>query len=339
VSELFVEVTRGPLVESAHAIAACAIDRLGRTILEVGDIDAPVYLRSTAKPFIAAAAVRAGVVERFGLESREVAVMAASHAGESFHVERVRSILKKIGLPESALQCGPHAPYNASAAAELVRRGEAFSAIHNNCSGKHAGILALCVVLGSDPATYMDVNNGAEQEILAFCARATDAAPAELTLGIDGCGIPVFAVPLRQAALAFMRFATLGGLAEPDARALETVRSAMVQHPLYVAGTGEFDSVLMEVLEGVHACKGGAEGVHGDAALRAGLGLVVKVLDGARRAVAPAVIELLDELGVLDRHVREQLEGFAAPNIVNRAGRVVGAIRTRRAMSPKTRTS
>lgn len=338
-SGFFVDVTRGPLIESAHAVAACAIDRSGAVVLEAGDVESPLYLRSSAKPFIAAAAVRQGVVERFGLEPREIAAMAASHAGEPFHVAAVRSILQKIGLSESALQCGPHAPYNAAAALDLARRGEPFSAIHNNCSGKHAGILALCVVLGADPATYMEVTNPAEGEILALCARVTGADPAELTLGIDGCGIPVFATPLHKAALAFMRFATLAGLEERDARALERVRAAMMACPLYVAGTGEFDSVLTDVMDGSHACKSGAEGVHGDASIASGIGLVVKVLDGAKRAVAPAVITILDELGVLDSGRRAKLEPFASPQIVNRAGQIVGQIRARRAHLPKTRSS
>jgi L-asparaginase II len=333
VNEPFVEITRGPIVESAHAISACAIDRSGKVILQVGDVRTPVYLRSSAKPFIAAAAVRNGVIERFGLQAPEIAVMAASHSGEPFHVEAVRSILRKIGLSESALQCGPHAPYNAAAASALAQSGEPFTAVHNNCSGKHAGILALCIVLGSDPATYMEAGNPAEREILALCARVTDSDPANFPLGIDGCGIPVFATPPQNGALAFMRLATLQGLDDSDARALERVRSAMLEYPLYVAGTGEFDSVLMRVLEGAGVSKSGAEGVHGDALIAAGTGLILKVHDGARRAVAPAVVAILEKLGVLDGAARAKLQPFAAPHVVNRAGRVVGEVRARRAIT------
>ena len=165
--------------------------------------------------------------------------MAASHNGEPFHVNAVRSILAKIGLPESALACGPHAPYDPASASALARDGIAFSAIHNNCSGKHAGILALCQLLGADAASYLEIGNPAERHVLALCARLCGQPVDGLQLGIDGCGIPVFATPLRNAALAFSRLATLEGLDERDARALRVVRDAMVAFPQYVAGTGE----------------------------------------------------------------------------------------------------
>jgi len=331
-NDAFVEITRGPIVESAHVVSACAVDRSGEPLLRVGDTETPVYLRSSAKPFIAAAAVRAGVVERFGLEQPEIAVMAASHSGETFHVEAVRSILRKIGLDESALQCGPHAPYNAAAAKGLADRGEPFTAIHNNCSGKHAGILALCVLLDCDPTTYMQLENPAEQRVLEFCAGMTGDAVSDLTLGVDGCGIPVFAVPPLHGARAFMRLATLEGIDSDDARALRVVRDAMLAYPLYIAGTGEFDTLLMETSHGTIACKGGAEAVHGDAFISGGVGVLVKVKDGGRRAVAPAVLALLNSLGAVDLESNQLLAELAAPVIRNRAGRVVGETRVKRAM-------
>ena len=315
------------------------MDRTGEPILRLGDIETPVYLRSSAKPFIAAASVRAGVVERFGLEPREVAIMAASHSGEPFHVDAVRSILRKIGLNESALQCGPHPPYNSAAAKELSERAEPFTAIHNNCSGKHAGILALCVLLDCDPSTYMEPQNAAEQEILAFCARMTGDSSADFPLGVDGCGIPVFAVPPLHGARAFMRLATLDLSDSRDAKALEVVREAMLAYPLYIAGTGEFDSALMEASNGAVACKGGAEAVHGSALLQRGMGLLIKVHDGGRRAVAPAVLALLDSLDAVDLTTNQTLAAFAAPPIRNRAGRFVGETRVKRAMISRNRTS
>ena len=330
-------MTRGDLVESVHSVAACAVNRDGNVILSLGEIDAPVFLRSSSKPFIAATGVKYGAVQRFGLEQHEIALMAASHSGEPLHVEGVRSILKKIGLPESALQCGAHAPYNPEAAAELERARTPFSAVHNNCSGKHAGILALCLLVGADPATYMDVENLAEQEILKFCARMTGEDVAAFPLGVDGCGIPVFATPLRQAALAFMRFATLSGIDPADAAALRLVRDAMTAAPWYISGTGEFDAALMAAAGGAIACKAGAEGVHADAIIDAGVGLVLKVIDGTKRAVAPAATALLDELGLLDRPALTQLKQFVQPELRNRAGRVVGEIRARQAILTKAR--
>ena len=327
-----VEVTRGELVESVHHVAACAANSRGDVIFSTGDIASPVFLRSTAKPFIAATAIEAGVREAFGLDMREIAVMSASHSGEAFHVEAVRSILHKLGLDESALQCGAHLPYNDAAARELLRSGEAPSALHNNCSGKHAGILALCRVLGADIGTYLATGNPAQQAILGLCARLSDDDPATWPLGVDGCGIPVYATSLRQAAMAFARFASLTELSSRDAMALLVVRDAMVSHPEYVSGTGEFDTVLMRAAGGALACKAGAEGVHGVALIPQGIGFVSKVLDGTSRARAPLTMAALRALESPVAAATE-LVGFASPVVYNRAGRAVGAIRVAQAES------
>ncbi|MDQ6827178.1 MAG: asparaginase [Candidatus Eremiobacteraeota bacterium] len=335
--EPLVDVTRGEIVESIHNVALCATDARGSVLLSLGDVDAPVYLRSTAKPFIAAAVVASGAVQRFGLEQREVAVMAASHSGESFHVEAVRSILEKIGVDEGMLLCGAHAPYNVQAARDLERGGLGYSAVHNNCSGKHAGILALATVLGADYQTYVEPENLAQQVILNFCARIMDDDIRTWPLAIDGCSIPVFATTLRRSAQAFARVATLEQLSEDDAAALQTVREAMMAFPKYVSGTGEFDTVLMECGSGKIACKGGAEGVHGDALIERRAGLAVKVTDGGKRAVAPVVVGALEALGGLDAEMEERLTAFARPTLHNRAGLAVGEIAARRAILKQAR--
>jgi len=309
-----VEVTRGPLVESVHAVAACAVDARGEVRLALGDIETPLYLRSAAKPFITAAIVEAGTAERFGFDARELAVISASHDAEPFHVATVRGILEKIELDESSLRCGV---------------GEKPGQIRNNCSGKHAGILALCVHRGFDLATYLEASNPAQRLILAFCARMTDQSPEDLLLGVDGCGIPVFATPLRRAALAFARLATLEGVSPADARALRTVRDAMQAEPLYVGGTLRFDSALMAATQGAVVAKGGAEGVHGDALVGEGLGLALKVIDGNRRATPPAALALLGELRAFTQSERALLASFAQPEVRNVAGRAVGLVQVR----------
>ena len=326
---MVVEVTRGDLVESTHHVAACAVDPRGDVVFSAGNVEDLVYLRSSAKPFIAAAAMEAGVRERFGLEPREIAVMAASHFGEPFHVAAVESILSKIGLDVTALQCGTHLPYDEASARALVRQGIEPSAIYNNCSGKHAGILALCVAIGADTATYLEADNPAQRAILELCARVSDDDARTWPLGVDGCGIPVYATSLRHAALSFARLADPSGLAARDADALRAVRDAMVAFPEYVAGTGQLDSMLMQVGDGAIACKGGAEGVHGVAAIAAGLGYVSKVRDGAGRARGPSTVAALQRLGVLDAEKSAKLKRFGRPIVYNRAGRAVGEIRAR----------
>jgi L-asparaginase II len=312
-----------------HRIAACAVDDSGRVLLAIGDIETPVFLRSSAKPFIAAAAIAAGAREAYDLSQSEIAVMAASHFGEPIHTGAVASILRKIGASVDDLQCGSHAPYDAAVADALARAGQAPSALYNNCSGKHAGILALCRLIGADSATYMDPGNPAQRAILAFCARMSDDDPAIWPLGVDGCGIPVYATSLRRAALAFARFATLRGISPEDAAALEVVRDAMIAFPEYTSGTGQFDAELMRAGGGSIACKVGAEGVHAVAAIAAGLGFASKVVDGASRGRAPSTVAALHALGALDAAQVTKLALFGRPVLYNRAGRAVGEIRCR----------
>ncbi|MDH2909277.1 MAG: asparaginase [Candidatus Eremiobacteraeota bacterium] len=324
-----VEVRRGAYVESWHRIAACASDAAGRILLAMGEIDRPVYLRSAAKPFIAAAAIAAGVREAFGLTMEEIAVMAASHSGEPFHVAAVRSILHKIDLDESALQCGTHLPLDEASAHELIRAGLSPSAVHDNCSGKHAGILALTRLLGADPSSYREAEHPAQRAILDLCARVCDDDAAAWPLAIDGCGIPVFATPLRNAARAFARFATLQGLPDRELQALLVVRDAMLSHPEYVAGTGQFDTRLMTAAGGAIASKVGAEGVSGIASMSAGLGLALKVVDGASRARPPAALAGLRALAALPESAQAELTDFSEPILYTRKGARAGEIRAR----------
>ncbi|HKE38172.1 MAG TPA: asparaginase [Candidatus Baltobacteraceae bacterium] len=304
---------RGSVVESVHNVAGYAVDARGVPVFSFGTVDVPIFLRSAAKPFIAAAAVATGVAERFGLEPREIAVMAASHSGEPFHLETVRSILKKIGLDESALRCGPETGFT--------------EPITNNCSGKHAGILALCVATGADPDTYLDPGNPAQQRILSFCARASDEPLESLTIAVDGCGVPVYATTLRHAALSYRRLATLDELDPAGARALQVVRDAMIANPEYMSGTGEFDAAMIRAFDGTLVCKGGAEGVLAGALLDRKIGFAIKIIDGHERARPPATIEALRAAGLLSEARFEALQTFARPVVKNKSGRVVGRIR------------
>lgn len=311
--EPYVAVIRGGVVESVHNVAGYAVDARGKAVFSFGAVDVPIYLRSAAKPFIAAAAVAAGVVERFGLEPREIAVMAASHSAESFHLETVRSILLKIGLDESALQCGPEPPFS--------------DPITNNCSGKHAGILAFCIATGADPATYLAPESSVQRRILSFCARASDETLETLKIAVDGCGIPVYATTLQHAALSYRRLATLRELDPVEERALRVVRDAMIAHPEYMSGTGEFDAAMIHAYGGSLVCKGGAEGVFAGALIDEGIGFVIKIVDGNERARPPAACEALHLAGLMADAQRNQLQTFVRPIVKNKTGRVVGEIR------------
>jgi L-asparaginase II len=303
-----VDVWRGPRVESTHDVAACACTADGDVRYARGTIDVPVFLRSAAKPFIAAAAVRAGAVRRFGLVPREIAVMAASHEGEPGHLGAVASILAKIGASDGDLHCDARDP------------------LRHNCSGKHAGILALARLLDAPLGTYLDIAHPAERAILDLCARVFGGPFGPDRIGVDGCGIPVIAVTLRAAARGFARFAALRDLDPADREALAVVRDAMVAEPWYVAGSGRFDTDLMRAGAGAIVAKAGAEGVQSVALGASGIGVVLKVVDGARRAVAPATLAALATLDALGAAQHDALSAHARAPVTNAAGRIVGEI-------------
>ena len=212
------------------------------------------------------------------------------------------------------------------AAAGLVARGNEPSALHSNCSGKHAGILALAKRLGAPLESYLEPDHPAQRAILAFCERVSDDRFTVDRIAVDGCGIPVYATPLRNAARSYARLATLEALDDRDAAALARVRDAMISRPEMVAGTGRFDSVIMKATEGAIVAKAGAEAVQACALREPGIGLVLKIIDGGRRATNPATCKLLDDLGVLTGARREALRTFARTEIRNFAGRVVGSV-------------
>jgi L-asparaginase II len=330
---------RGTRVESVHAVAACVADADGVVALKVGTIETPVFLRSSAKPFIAAAAVRAGVLDAFGFGERELALMCASHNGEPEHVALAASMLERIGARVDDLRCGAHPPSYEPAAAALAARGEAPTQLHNNCSGKHAGILALAKVLGAPFEGYLEPTHPAQRVILALCERVSDDVFDGDKLAVDGCGIPVYATTLHRAATSFARMATLQGVEDDDAGALAQVTAAMTAEPWYVAGTGRFDTDLMAATRGRIVAKAGAEAVHCDALLDAGLGVALKVLDGGRRAAAPATLAVLESLRVLEPAARAALAGHARVAIKNVGGKVVGEVASLDGWVPATDSS
>jgi L-asparaginase II len=294
-----VAVWRGDLVESVHRGRYVARDARGETLNSLGDSAGYVHLRSSAKPFQALPLVFSGAADAFGLTSEELAVACASHSAEPRHLAAVRSILRKSGLSEDDLQNGIHPPMHVPTATRLARNGEQPRHIHGNCSGKHAGMLAVCVHAGWDPAGYRDADEPLQKLLRRTVAKLCGTEPEEVRLAGDGCGVPVFALPLENLALGFARLAAGGAedFTEDLLEAVSRVRDAMREYPGMVAGTGRFDTKLMETTGLV--AKSGAEGVFAAAsASEPGWGLALKISDGATRAVAPAVLAALAERGV-----------------------------------------
>jgi L-asparaginase II len=261
----------------------------------VGDAEGYVYARSSAKPFQAMPLVLSGVDDALGLTDEELAVACASHSAEEPHLDAVRSILERAQLSEEDLQNGAHPPLYASAAAELARSGEEPKPIHGNCSGKHAGMLALCVHMGWETASYRDPDHPLQLWILEIVARVCGLERDEILLGGDGCGVPAFGMPLKNLATGFARLGTGESLPDDLAGAAERVREVMQKHPYIVAGTERFDTAVMRGTDLVS--KSGAEAMF-CAGSPKGWGLALKISDGASRAVRPAALAALARRGV-----------------------------------------
>jgi L-asparaginase II len=288
-------VRRGELVESVHRGRLAVFGPRGDEIEALGDPEAYVYLRSSAKPFQALPLILSGAADAFGLTDEEVAVACASHNAEEPHLAAVRSILEKAGLSEDDLQSGAHLPMYEPAAAKLVRGGEEPSSIHGNCSGKHAGMLAVCVHEGYETLDYREPGHPLQRRILGLMAEVCGVEEDEVLVAGDNCGVPAFALPLRSFATGLARIAAGDGLPDRLADAALRIRDAMRSYPFMVAGTGRFDTELMERTRLL--AKGGAEAVLavGDPE---GWGMALKISDGSHRAVRPTALAALEHMGV-----------------------------------------
>jgi L-asparaginase II len=318
--KLIIEVTRGSRVESRHRVHAAVMDADGTVVLAAGDTDAPVYPRSAVKGIQALPLIESGAADRFGLSDAELALACSSHSGEPAHVRAASSMLAKAGRGAAALECGAHWPSRDSAARALAAAGGRAGALHNNCSGKHAGFVCTACAMGVDPQGYVTPDHPTMRVVTAALEQVTgtrlDQAP-----GTDGCSIPTHAIALRAIAHGFARFATGAGLPPDRARAAARLRAAVAAHPFMVGGTHRFDTVLMQATGKAVFAKGGAEGVHIAALPAQGIGIAVKAEDGAGRAGEVALAELVA------RHVNTVPEALRRPALRNWNGIVVGGLR------------
>jgi len=285
---------RGALLESVHRGRLAVCDPAGNVLEAIGDPEAYIYARSSAKPFQALPLVLSGAADAFGLTDREFAVACASHNAEEPHLAAVRSILEKAGLAEDDLQSGAHLPMYEPEADRLIRSGQEPRPVHSNCSGKHAGMLAVCVHEGYD-TTYRDPSHPLQRRILGLLAGVCGLQEDEVLVAGDNCGVPAFALPLRSFATGLARVATGNALPDELAEAALRIRDAMREHPFMVAGTGRFDTELMDSTDLL--VKGGAEAVLATGS-QEGWGMALKVSDGSERAVRPAALAALDGMGI-----------------------------------------
>ena len=318
-----VVVTRGDTVESRHRVHAAVVNAEASLLEAARDPLTETWWRSCAKPFQVMPLVRAGGLERLGWGPSQLALACASHGGEPEHVALAESMLASIGLEEGDLACGAHEPLSSRGARLLRDSGDRLTRLHNNCSGKHAAMLARAVLLGEPTSGYEQVSHAVQRAAHETVALWSGMAPDRIGVAVDGCGVPVFSMPLANMALSYARLAhasTHGD--EPSRRILQ----AMTQHPVLVGGSDRFDTRLIEAIGGNVVCKVGAEGVHTFAIIDRSIGFALKVEDGSQRAQFVAVLAMLAAYDALPSPLPERLREAAVRAVRNTRGEQVGEV-------------
>ena len=319
-----VEVLRGAAVESTHRVHAAVVDSDGRLRATAGDSEMVTYFRSSAKPLQALPLVTDGALDRFGITLEELALCCGSHSGAERHVQVATELLRRVGLDGESLACGPHPPFDGGARRALNEAGLEPMRVHNNCSGKHAGMLALARVHGWETEGYHRPEHPVQQRILSEVARWVGMPAEAMALATDGCGVVCFGMPLRQMALAYARLASSARTGDHDPT---YVVGAMTSYPEMVAVEGRLCTELMRRTAGRVFAKVGAEGVYCVGVPGAEIGIAMKVEDGSKRAIGPAILSILRELDLISEDDFGALYRHAYPELLNTRGDVVGEIR------------
>ncbi|HSL55648.1 MAG TPA: asparaginase [Pyrinomonadaceae bacterium] len=334
IAEPLVEVKRGSITESRHRGHIVVVDPEGNIVASLGTPEYVTYLRSSAKPFQALPLLTSGAAERFDFTDREVALACGSHNGEPIHTELAASMLRKIGLGLEALHCGAHEPYGTEAALDLRTRGEQPNELHNNCSGKHVGMLAVALHLGAPIENYEKPENPVQKAIADVVSQFSGLAVTDMAVAIDGCAAPVFGITMKAMALAYARLVSPPESFDKKTRdACERIVRVMSAYPELIGGTSQrLDTEVMRAAPRRLVSKVGAEGVY-TAGIKPseewpqGLGIALKIEDGDdKRARPTVVVESLRQLGVLRDESLEAMAKYAFFPVKNRRGELVGEI-------------
>lgn len=324
--ELDVAVTRGEGTESEHRVHAAVVGDGDELLGVARDSNTFTYWRSCAKPFQVVPFLSSGGFDALGWGDEQLAVSCASHGGEPEHVAIIESMLHDIGLEEGDLACGPHDPSSQRGAKIVRESGDRATRIHNNCSGKHSAMLAMAHHKGWPTRGYENKDHNVQRGILHEIALWTGVPCGKITQAVDGCGVVVFGMTLERMARAYSRFAVAAARGEEYPR---RVVSAMSAHPFLVGGTDRFDSALIDETKGKVVSKVGAEGVHCALLTERGIGVAVKVEDGAQRAQVPALLRLLQEIDALPDPLPARLAEWIHKPVKNTRGESVGEVTLR----------
>lgn len=321
-----VEVTRNGMVESVHDGNVAVVQQDGSLTCYYGDPDQICYFRSSGKPFIVLSHLNKGVYKAFGLNLKELAIMASSHSGGKQHIETLMAIADKLGVQEADINCGVREPYGLNEKFELYKSGLMPTQWHNNCSGKHLGFIAACRVMGWPTDNYWDISHPIQQDVLACISEFSDIPKDKIHIGIDGCGVPVFGVPLKKVALAYARLFDTEFAGGKYREAQELLHKAVSQYPEMIAGDGRLDTELIRCTQGELFGKMGADGVFCVYCRPQSLGIAVKIQDGSVRAVDPVVMETLKQTEVISDDVLQKLNHFHYPPVITWTGKNTGLV-------------
>lgn len=319
---ILIELTRGGLTETVHRGALAVAGPNGTVLAQAGDVRRPIFPRSAIKALQCLQLIETGAADRFGFGHAEIALACASHSGSEQHVAMARSMLARAGQSDQALGCGRHDPMGDAELKAFLRSGATSNALHNNCSGKHAGMVCAVCHMGEALPTYLSIDHPLQKRIAADFADMTGYTIRPEGIGIDGCSAPNFAAPLADLARAFARFVTGDGLSAERRRSCVRIAAACWAKPEYVAGAGRVDTLVLSAFPGRIFIKTGAEGVYCGGVPERGLGVAIKIDDGAKRASEAVLLAVLDRMvGGVSQAARRKHE------MVNWRGTVTGAVR------------
>ncbi|MBM7693863.1 L-asparaginase II [Peribacillus deserti] len=321
-----VQVTRGSIIESAHRGHIAVVDSKGELLFYAGNPEKIVFARSSMKPIQAIPVVETGAADRFKLDDADLSLCCASHSGEVMHTGRVHSILGRAGLEASHLQCGTHIPHWPDSYIQLMKEGKEVTPLYNNCSGKHTGMLVTAKHLHESVEDYYELSHPVQQRILSAVSEMTNYPAEKIEIGIDGCGVPVHGLPLKNIAFAYARMANPHLLSDDRKLSVRRITKSLIAAPEMVGGTERFCTDFMKAGNGRFFGKAGAEGVYCIGDLETGIGIAIKIEDGNGRAVYPAAVETLKQLNLLSSQQLEELKGYCQPKLVNARKESVGEL-------------
>ncbi len=325
-SEKVVEAIRSGIVESIHTGNIAVVNSNGQLIYSYGCPKQICYFRSSGKPFILLSHLTKKINQAFGFTLQELAIMASSHNGSAKHVEILGNIAEKLGVKEGELTCGVREPYGLREKFELYGSGKVPGQFHNNCSGKHLGNIAECKAVGLSWDNVNDISHPVQKDILKVIAEFSSYPEELIHIGVDGCGVPVFGVPLSNMALAYARLFNIRFMDGKYKDEQRILYEAITMYPDMIAGDDRLDTELIRLTKGDHFGKMGADGVFCVSIQSRELGIAIKIQDGSVRAVDPVIVEVFKQIQSLSAENLEKLNRFHYVPVKTWQGQTVGII-------------